>query len=135
MATNSINLIDSPAASAFQEPSPKQLLLDGYVRRDELAQQLGVSARTIDRWHTLRCGPPRISVGRTIIYNLDSVRQWLRANEESDVSRSSSKRERRYRLSRDAYHRASRTPLTEPKGLSQTAIMVRDHVEDHPLVC
>jgi predicted DNA-binding transcriptional regulator AlpA len=135
MATQSIKLIDSPAASTFQEPSSKQLLLDGYLRREELAQQLGVSARTIDRWQMLRCGPPRVAIGRTILYNLDSVRQWLRANEESDVSRSSSKRERRYRLSRDAYHRASRMPLTEPKGLSQTAIMLRDHVEDHPLGC
>jgi predicted DNA-binding transcriptional regulator AlpA len=134
---HSLALIDQASVSlpVSQDYSSESHVLDCYLRREELAQQLGVSARTIDRWHTLRCGPPRISVGRTILYHLDSIRQWLRANEESDVSRSSSKRERRYRLSRDAYHRASRTPLTEPKRLSQTAIMVRDHVEDHPLVC
>jgi len=82
MATQSIKLIDSPAASTFQEPSSKQLLLDGYVRREELAQQLGVSARTIDRWHMLRSGPPRVAVGRTILYNIQSVHEWLLSREQ-----------------------------------------------------
>jgi predicted DNA-binding transcriptional regulator AlpA len=83
MATNSIDLIDSKAALTSQEPSSKQLLLDGYLRREELAQQLGVSARTIDRWQMLRCGPPRVAIGRTILFNLDSVRQWLQSREQA----------------------------------------------------
>ena len=77
MATRSIELVDLAAAPSFQEPSSKQLLLNGYLRREELANQLGVSARTIDRWHTLRCGPPRVSVGRTVLFNIQSVREWL----------------------------------------------------------
>ena len=64
MATHSIRLAEpSPiplsAVSPSQETSSNQLLLDGYLRREELAQQLGVSPRTIDRWQTSRCGPPR----------------------------------------------------------------------------
>jgi predicted DNA-binding transcriptional regulator AlpA len=56
-------------------------VLQGYLRREELAQQLGRSTRTIDRWEALRQGPPRITVGRTILYNIESVREWLSAME------------------------------------------------------
>jgi len=56
-------------------------VLEGYLRREELAQQFGLSIRTIDRWEALRQGPPRITVGRTILYNIDSVREWLSAIE------------------------------------------------------
>lgn len=63
----------------------KQILLEGYLRRRELAQQLGVSPRTIDRWHSLRNGPPRIAIGRTILYNLNSVRGWLQGRENNFV--------------------------------------------------
>ena len=62
-------------------PPTKQISLDGYLRREELAQLLGVSARTVDRWHSLRSGPPRIAIGRLILYNLESVRAWLQAKE------------------------------------------------------
>jgi predicted DNA-binding transcriptional regulator AlpA len=92
------SLAESPAINPVAIPSQKecnQLLLDGYLRRNELAQQLGVSPRTIDRWQTLRCGPPRVAIGRTILYNLDSVRQWLRSKEESATSGTSRKRRRR----------------------------------------
>lgn len=97
MATHSVALVDSPDAisSSSQESSSRQLLLDGYLRREELAQQLRVSPRTIDRWQTLRCGPPRVTIGRTILYNLESVRHWLRSNEQSATRSISRKRQRR----------------------------------------
>jgi predicted DNA-binding transcriptional regulator AlpA len=57
-------------------------LLQGFLRREELAQQLGLSPRTIDRWQALRKGPPRVCVGRTILYNVESVRDWLRSREQ-----------------------------------------------------
>jgi phage terminase Nu1 subunit (DNA packaging protein) len=58
------------------------LALEGYLSRHELAEQLGVSVRTIDRWDGLRKGPPRITVGRTILYGIDSVREWLHEREQ-----------------------------------------------------
>ena len=99
MATHSIRLaepsaIPPSAVSPSQETSSNQLLLDGYLRREELAQQLGVSPRTIDRWQTSRCGPPRVAIGRTILYNADSVREWLRSREESVGSHSPRRRSR-----------------------------------------
>ena len=74
--------------------SSQSAVLEGYLRRDELATQLGVSPRTIDRWQVLRCGPPRIAIGRTILYDLNSVREWLRSKEDSaNLSNSSRRRQ------------------------------------------
>ena len=39
----------------------------------------------IDRWHTLRIGPPRVSVGRKVLYRRDSVRAWLQSREQRKV--------------------------------------------------
>jgi len=97
MATQSVSFPESlaiPPSQGMQErvnalkaTSSKQLLLDGYLRREELAQQLGVSPRTIDRWQTSRCGPPRVAIGRTILYSTASVREWLQSKESSLGSR------------------------------------------------
>jgi hypothetical protein len=71
-----VSLSDLP-----QVNSPN-LILEGFLRREELARQLGCSPRTIDRWQALRKGPPRVCVGRTILYNIESVREWLRSREQ-----------------------------------------------------
>ena len=68
--------IDPSASSIERIP-----VLRGFLRREELAHQLGLSPRTIDRWEALRIGPPRVAVGRTILYNIESVQQWLRSRE------------------------------------------------------
>ena len=60
-------------------------VLDGYVTKPELAEQLSKSERTLDRWHELRIGPPRIVIGRTVLYRIDAVREWLQAREQSDI--------------------------------------------------
>jgi predicted DNA-binding transcriptional regulator AlpA len=75
----------NPIPESQQDPLPK-LILDGFLRREELAQQLGLSPRTIDRWEALRKGPPRVCVGRTILYSVDSVREWLRSREHEPFS-------------------------------------------------
>jgi hypothetical protein len=54
--------ICEPSLGLSQSTLPK-LILDGFLRREELAQQLGLSPRTIDRWEALRKGPPRVCVG------------------------------------------------------------------------
>jgi hypothetical protein len=57
-------------------------VLDGYVTRENLAAQLGKSMRTIDRWEQHRAGPPRVLVGKTIFYRVESVRDWLLSCEQ-----------------------------------------------------
>jgi len=56
-------------------------LLDGYLTPDELARGLGVSVRTLGRWNALRQGPPRISIGRQVLYSRVSVDNWLASRE------------------------------------------------------
>lgn len=71
----------SDPSSSLPQISAVPVVLQGYLRREELAEQFGLSTRTIDRWEALRQGPPRITVGRTILYNIDTVRDWLSAME------------------------------------------------------
>src|SRR5208282_2580949 len=56
-------------------------ILDGFITREQLAAEFGKSLRTIDRWEVRRIGPPRIIVGRTILYRVEAVRAWLQSCE------------------------------------------------------
>jgi hypothetical protein len=56
-------------------------VLSEYMSLDELAEELGVNKRTLDRWHTSRNGPPRTYVSRRPIYRREAVLQWLRKRE------------------------------------------------------
>ena len=79
-----LSALSQDPASFPTEPlnsSSQCVLLEGFLRRDQLAQELGISPRTIDRWEALRIGPPRVCVGRTILYNIQSVREWLLSSE------------------------------------------------------
>jgi hypothetical protein len=53
-----------------------------YIKPAELAQELGVSLRSLARWHSLRCGPPRVVIGRVILFRRAAVAAWLLAREE-----------------------------------------------------
>ena len=62
-----------------------EAILAGYLSKSRLAEELGTTTRTIDRWQTLRIGPPRVSVGRKVLYRRDSVRAWLQSREQRKV--------------------------------------------------
>lgn len=55
-------------------------LLENYLTPAQLADQLGVSPRTLSRWHAQRIGPVRMTMGRTILYHRDTVIEWLQRN-------------------------------------------------------
>jgi DNA-binding transcriptional MerR regulator len=57
-------------------------ILDGLLTPQELADDLDCTRRTIDRWHRLGIGPPRITIGRTPYYARDSVIAWLQSREQ-----------------------------------------------------
>ena len=57
-------------------------ILDDYLPQDELAKQLDVHPRTVERWRRLGIGPPVTWKGREPIYNLESIRTWLRSREQ-----------------------------------------------------
>ena len=56
-------------------------VLSGLLTRRDLSATLGVSERTLDRWHALRVGPPRIKMGQRVLYRREALEKWLLAHE------------------------------------------------------
>lgn len=54
---------------------------NAHMKPAEVATLLGVSLRTLSRWHALRVGPARCKVGRTVLYRKNAVESWLSQNE------------------------------------------------------
>lgn len=56
---------------------------DNYLTITQLAEEFGIHRRTLDRWHRLRVGPPRIKVPGTklVRYRRASVEEWLQKRE------------------------------------------------------
>ncbi len=67
-------------------PRNGESVLAEYMTRDELAEDLNRCARTLDRWHSLRIGPPRTMIGKRVLYRRQAVAEWLRAQEETSPS-------------------------------------------------
>jgi predicted DNA-binding transcriptional regulator AlpA len=61
--------------------APSGALLAHFLTPEELAAQLGISPRTLNRWHALRRGPPRLMIGRKPYYRGSSVEKWLESRE------------------------------------------------------
>ncbi|MFG6599098.1 MULTISPECIES: helix-turn-helix transcriptional regulator [unclassified Sulfitobacter] len=57
-----------------------------HLDPNAVAELLGVSRRTLSRWHALRVGPARCKVGRTVLYRRDALEAWLEANETQPVA-------------------------------------------------
>jgi predicted DNA-binding transcriptional regulator AlpA len=58
-------------------PAPAPSVLEGFISESDLARQLHRSVRTLQRLAATRSGPPRIKIGRSVYYRIDSVRAWL----------------------------------------------------------
>jgi len=67
-------------------PEPAHLL-DEWISRDALAQELSVTPDTLGRWAARREGPPCTRVGRKVLYRRASVQDWLRAQEQARPAR------------------------------------------------
>jgi predicted DNA-binding transcriptional regulator AlpA len=71
-------------ADHFQSAESMPSLLAGeYATPEQLAAELGISVRTLHRWHTARQGPPRVVLGRVIFYRRSSVLAWIEGREEN----------------------------------------------------
>ena len=57
--------------------------LDKLVPLTEFAKRLGKSERTVFRWHTLRKGPRRTKIGRSIFYHEDDIGRWIESQREA----------------------------------------------------
>ena len=52
-----------------------------YVSAERVASMLGVSVRTLSRWDTTGIGPPKIKVGKLILFDLGKLTEWLASRE------------------------------------------------------
>jgi DNA-binding transcriptional MerR regulator len=57
-------------------------LLSGYFTQQQVAAELKVSPRTVDRWRRLGEGPPITRLGRRLLYRKSSLEAWLCAREQ-----------------------------------------------------
>ena len=64
------------------------LLGSDFLTADALARELGVSPRTIARWHVGRTGQPRVCLGKKIIFRRASVIAWLEGREDRQRGKS-----------------------------------------------
>ena len=56
-------------------------LLDGYLTEPELAAEFKKTRRAVQRWREEGIGPPYTRNGKTVIYNIESARTWLKSRE------------------------------------------------------
>ena len=52
-----------------------------YVTAGSLASLLGLTVRTLSRWDASSNGPPRIKLGKKVLFDLDKVSDWLAGRE------------------------------------------------------
>ena len=57
-------------------------LLAGWISRQKLAGELGVTVETLGRWQRQRSGPACIKAGRKVFYRRSTVESWLLAKEQ-----------------------------------------------------
>ncbi len=60
----------------------KSNLLDEYLQPAELAAELNVCTKTLDRWRVEGSGPPITKIGRKPYYSKTGVDIWLREREQ-----------------------------------------------------
>ena len=54
---------------------------DIKLKPTQVAEMLGISPRTLSRWHAMRVGPPRCKLGRRVLYRKSAVDAWVLSNE------------------------------------------------------
>jgi hypothetical protein len=65
------------AAPAAPATGPPPDILAGYLNREQLAQQLDVGFRTLERWAVSRIGPKVTHIGRAPYYAVRDIESWL----------------------------------------------------------
>jgi phage terminase Nu1 subunit (DNA packaging protein) len=67
----------------MMRPQPDAVEIEGrrYVTPRRLAAMLNVTPRTLSRWDARGIGPPKIKVGKTILFDLAKLPAWLAARE------------------------------------------------------
>jgi len=67
-------------------PANDSSLLGDYFTRQELADELGIHVRSLERWAWLRKGPPQVRIGRRVFYRRSDVLRWLENRTEGEAA-------------------------------------------------
>lgn len=78
-----------------EHPGTAPRLLNGWISRFDLAQELGLSVDTLGRWERRRKGPACVRAGRKVLYRISAVQDWLQSQEMPRVGTAQPGRERR----------------------------------------
>jgi DNA-binding transcriptional regulator YiaG len=68
-------------ASPLTEAGEVEIAGRRYITPQRLADLLRVSVRTLARWDARRIGPPKITIGKTILFDIAKVPDWLASRE------------------------------------------------------
>ena len=69
-----------------QPPLKQEPALEEFLSLEQMARELGVDPRTLTRLHTARVGPPRVYLGKRVLYYRPHVLRWLAGQTERYVS-------------------------------------------------
>jgi hypothetical protein len=58
-----------------------RFLDESFIDKPKAAAAINKSTRTLDRWDALGIGPPRIVVGRSVLYRKAAFIAWLESHE------------------------------------------------------
>lgn len=58
------------------------------LRQTEVAELLGISPRTLERWRRIGQGPQFLKIGKRVGYNLEDVRAYIERVTRSSTSES-----------------------------------------------
>ena len=85
------DLLNEVSMTALAATGEVEIAGRRYVTADRLAATLGVTVRTICRWDASRIGPPKIKIGKLILFDLAKLPDWL-ATRETEPVRASGRR-------------------------------------------
>jgi hypothetical protein len=78
-------LLDGTSLTSLATTGEIEIAGRRYVTAERLAATLGVTVRTLARWDAARIGPPKIRVGKLVLFDVTKLPAWLAARETEPV--------------------------------------------------
>ena len=87
-------LLDGASLTTLATTGEIEIAGRRYVTAERLAATLGVTVRTLARWDAARIGPPKIKVGKLVLFDLAKLPAWLATRETAPVRAAGRRRQR-----------------------------------------
>ena len=71
--------------AAFNRTGEVEIAGRRYITAERLSGMLGVTVRTLARWNAARRGPPRIKVGRLVLFDIGKLPAFLAGHETEPI--------------------------------------------------